>query len=192
MRARWFLLAALLPASLAAQRPQTREGFWFGFGVGQGNLSWKCDGCTDQDHGGPTGFFRLGGTPSQRVLLGAEVNFWSLDFGAAETTAGYAAFTAYWYPSATGGLFLKSGFGGAFYSRHTAVNPVILPKVEATSKAGALVVGGGYDIRLGKISITPMLSFWASNKADLTDNGTTIETGFRHTGGTIQLGITFH
>ena len=53
--------------------------------------------------------------------------------------------------------------------------------------------GGGYDIRVGqKISITPMLSFWGSNKSDLEDNGTTVETGFRHTGATIQLGITFH
>jgi hypothetical protein len=186
MRARWFLLAALLPASLAAQRPQIREGFWIGFGLGQGNLNWKCDSCVAQDHGGPTGFLRLGGTLSQKVLLGAELNFWSLDFGATEITAGYTAFTAYWYPSATGGLFLKGGFGGAIYTRQTGT-------AEATSKGGAIVLGGGYDIRVGrKISITPMLSFWGSNKADLTDNGTTVETGFRHTGGTIQLGITFH
>ncbi|HEV8400300.1 MAG TPA: hypothetical protein VGQ18_10745 [Gemmatimonadales bacterium] len=186
MRARWFLLAALLPSSLAAQNPQTREGFWIGFGVGQGNLAWSCDGCTDQDHGGPTGFLRLGGTPSKKVLLGAELNFWSLDFGATEITAGYTAFTAYWYPSATGGLFLKGGFGGAIYTRKTAAS-------EASSPGGALVLGAGYDIRVGqKLSITPMLSFWGSNKADLKDNGTTIETGFRHTGGTLQVGITFH
>lgn len=186
MRARWLLLAVLLPSSLAAQRPQTREGFWIGFGVGQGNLAWSCDGCVDQDHGGPTGFLRLGGTPSQKVLLGAEMNFWSLDFGATEITAGYTAFTAYWYPSATGGLFLKGGFGGGVFSRQTAAT-------EATSTGGVLVLGGGYDIRVGrKISITPMLSFWGSNKSNLKDNGTTIETGFRHTGGTIQVGITFH
>ena len=176
----------LLPAGLSAQRSQTREGFWIAFGVGQGNLSWKCDGCTDQDHGGPTGFLRLGGTPSQKVLLGAELNFWSLDFGATEITAGYSAFTAYWYPSVTSGLFLKGGFGGAVFTRATATT-------EATSTGGALVLGAGYDIRVGqKISITPMLSFWGSNKSDLKDNGTTIETGFMHTGATLQVGITFH
>ena len=186
MRARWFVLAALLPSSLAAQNPQTREGFWIGFGVGQGNLAWSCDGCTDQDHGGPTGFLRLGGTPSNKVLLGAEMNFWSLDFGATEITAGDTAFTAYWDPNATGGLFLKGGFGGAIYTRKTATS-------EADSPGGPLVLGAGYDIRVGqKISITPMLSFWGSNKANLKDNGTIIETGFRHTGGTIQVGITFH
>jgi len=59
----------LLPTNLAAQRPQTREGFWISFGVGWGNLSWECDGCPSQDHGGPTGFLRLGGAPSQKVLL---------------------------------------------------------------------------------------------------------------------------
>ena len=31
----------LLPTNLAAQRPQTREGFWISFGVGWGNLSWE-------------------------------------------------------------------------------------------------------------------------------------------------------
>src|SRR6266508_4232222 len=112
MRARWILLAALLPSSLAAQRPQTREGFWISFGVGQGNLRWECDGCATQDHGGPTGFIRLGGTPSKKVLLGAEMNGWSLDIGAAEITALTTTFTVYWYPSATGGLFLKGGVGG--------------------------------------------------------------------------------
>ena len=65
-------ISILSPATLAAQRPQTREGFWISFGVGAGNLNWNCDGCTSQDHGGPTGFLRLGGTPSNKFLLGAE------------------------------------------------------------------------------------------------------------------------
>lgn len=176
----------LLPTNLAAQRPQTREGFWISFGVGWGNLSWECDGCPSQDHGGPTGFLRLGGAPSQKVLLGAEFNGWSLDIGPANITAGYSAFTVYWYPSATGGLFIKGGLGGGVYSRDNGTS-------EATSTSGAILLGAGYDIRVGrKISLSPMLTLWSSSKADLKDNGATLDTGFRHSGGTLQVGITFH
>ena len=180
------LLAVLLPSTLLAQRPQTREGFWISFGVGQGNLRWECDGCATQDHGGPTGFLRLGGTPSKKVLLGAEMNGWSLDIGAAEITALTTTFTVYWYPSATGGLFLKGGVGAGVYDRTSA-------STDAHSTSGAIQLGGGYDIRVGqKISITPMLTVWGSGKADLKDGSTTLNTGFRHSGGTIQVGITFH
>jgi len=176
----------LATTNLAAQRAQTREGFWIGFGVGQGNLRWECNGCSTQDHGGPTGFIRLGGTPSQKVLLGAEINGWSLDIGAAEITALTTTFSIYWYPSATGGLFLKGGLGGGVYERKTA-------STDAQSTGGAVQFGGGYDLRVGqKISITPMLTLWASGKADLKDGSTTLNTGFRHSGGTIQVGITFH
>lgn len=71
--------------SLAAQRPQTRRAFWIGFGLGAGNLGWSCDGCSSENHSGPTGFLRLGGAPSQKVLLGAEINAWALDIGVTES-----------------------------------------------------------------------------------------------------------
>jgi hypothetical protein len=176
----------LIGTTLTAQRPQTREGFWISFGFGAGNLSWECDGCTKQDHGGRTGFLRLGGTPSNKILLGAEINAWALDIGPADIIAGYTAFTVYWYPSATGGLFLKGGLGSGYYERQSASS-------RAESTSGAILLGAGYDIRVGrKISISPMLTLWSSSKADLKDNGATLDTGFRHSGGTLQLGITFH
>jgi hypothetical protein len=42
------------------------------------------------------------------------------------------------------------------------------------------------------ISVNPMLTLWRSNKAYLKDNGATLNAGFRHSGATVQLGITFH
>ena len=51
----------------------------------------------------------------------------------------------------------------------------------------------GYDWRVGrKISISPMLTLWSSTKADLRDNDVTVDTGFRHGGANLQVGITFH
>ena len=181
------LAVLLLPfTNLAAQRPQVREGFWISFGVGAGKLSWDCDGCTKEDANGPTGFLRLGGTPSDKVLLGAEFNGWSLDVGAADVTAGYGAFTVYWYPSAAGGIFLKGGLGGASWQKKDAITTV-------GSSSGAVLFGMGYDWRVGrKISISPMLTLWSSTKADLRDNDVTVDTGFRHGGANLQVGITFH
>lgn len=177
---------AALAAPVAAQRPQTRQGFWIGFGFGGGSLAWACDGCADQKEDGPTGFVKLGGTPSEKVRLGAEINSWSLDVGAATITAGVVVFAVDWYPKADGGFFLTGGLGAATYLRQTASS-------DAESSSGALLLGTGYDIRVGRnISLTPMLTFWGSGKADLEANNTAINTGLRHTGATLQLGITFH
>jgi len=177
---------ALFATPALAQRPQTRQGFWIGFGFGGGSLNWDCDGCASQKENGPTGFVKLGGTPSAKVRLGAEINSWSLDVGAATISAGVVVFAVDWYPSADGGFFLTGGLGAATYLRRTASS-------DAESSSGALLLGTGYDIRVGRnISLTPMLTFWGSGNADLEDNGTAINTGLRHTGATLQLGITFH
>lgn len=192
MRTMLMGLAALVttglatPRAVAAQHPQTREGFWIGFGVGSGTLNWECDACPSESHGGPTGFLRLGGTLSAKLRLGGEINGWSLDFGNTKITALVTVFSVDWYPSASGGFFLKGGVGGAAFSRQTAAS-------EAVSSSGSVLLGVGYDIRVGRnVSITPVLNLWGSGAADLKDNGAVVETGLRHTAGTLQLGITFH
>jgi len=180
------VLAASLASPAAAQRPQTRRGFWIGFGFGGGTLGWDCDACTRQSEGGPTAFVRLGGTTSDKVLLGAEVNTWTLDIGAAIITAGVTVFSVNWYPSATGGLFLKGGLGASLYNRETG-------STNATASSGGILLGVGYDIRVAtNMSITPMLTVWGAGKADLKDGATTIQTGLSHNAATLQLGLTFH
>lgn len=46
-------LALVLVSTASAQgRPQTREGFWIGFGLGYGSLGFDCSGCgTDRGSG---------------------------------------------------------------------------------------------------------------------------------------------
>lgn len=181
------VIAALSPTSLAAQRPQTRQGFWISMSGGTGNLNWSCDGCSKRDHGGGTLAVRLGGSPSQNFLLGAEFNELFVDLGVAEISAGYGAFTVYWYPSATGGVFVKGGAGIGTYYRHTS------DTLTARSTSAAILLGAGYDIRVGrKISINPMLTLWSSNKAYLKEEGVPIATGFRQYGVALQLGVTYH
>ena len=175
------------PKILTAQRPQSRPGFWASMSGGSGNLNWSCDGCSKRSHGGATIAMRVGGSPSQNVLLGAEINYLLVDLGTAAINAGYSAFTVYWYPSATGGLFIKSGVGvGTFYQRTS-------DSLTARSASAALLLGAGYDIRVGrKISLNPMLTVWSSNKAYLKEEGAPIATGFRQYGVTLQFGVTYH
>src|SRR5205807_2694432 len=43
------VLAVAGPRWAAAQHPQTREGFWIGFGFGYGSAKPSCDGCAPTD-----------------------------------------------------------------------------------------------------------------------------------------------
>lgn len=181
------VLALLTTTDLAAQRPQTRPGFWASMSAGTGNLNWSCDGCSKRDHGGATLAMRLGGSTSQNFLLGAEFNWTFVDLGTDAINGGYSAFTVYWYPSATGGLFIKGGVGIGTYYRRTS------DSVTARSTSAAILLGAGYDIRVGrKISLNPMLTLWSSNKAFLKDAGVPIATGFRQYGVALQFGVTYH
>lgn len=181
------VITGLSATSLGAQRPQIRQGFWVSMSGGTGNLNWSCDGCAKLDHGGGAIALRLGGSTSQNVLLGAEFNYVLVDLGTAEINGGYAAFTVYWYPRATGGLFIKGGAGVGTFYRHSS------DTVTAQSTSAAVLLGAGYDIRVGrKISVNPMLTLWSSNKAYLKDDGVPIATGFRQYGVALQLGLTFH
>ena len=73
------LTLGLVAEAAAAQAPDihAHRGFWIGFGVGGGkNLSEGLDG---KRVGGGAGYLRLGGTVSQRVLLGFDGTFWGRD-----------------------------------------------------------------------------------------------------------------
>jgi hypothetical protein len=71
-------LGIMLLASPAAWagHPQGRKGFWIGFGGGYGSADIHCDGCDGDRQGSFTGSFKLGGTLSDKVLLGVESNGW--------------------------------------------------------------------------------------------------------------------
>src|SRR2546430_9543539 len=93
------LLIVTMPA-LSAQHPQTRKGFWIGFGLGYGSLS--CTGCSST--GGVSGYLKLGGTVSPHLLLGGETNGWTKNVNGYTLTAGNASFVAYYYPNPAGGF----------------------------------------------------------------------------------------
>ena len=172
-----------------AQHPQVRTGFWIGFGFGYGSAAVSCDGCANADRqAAATGFLKMGGTLNDRILLGGEINVWTKASGAVETTVGNTSFAVYFYPKPAAGWFVRGGVGHAL-----AVVDNAIGGGNAQATGFGFVVGGGYDIRVGRnISITPVLNFYLGADGDLEDHGTTVETGMKHNVLEFGLGLTFH
>ena len=111
------LLTAGATAAQETSAGHPHRGFWIGFGLGGGvNLSEGLDG---QQLGGGGGYLRLGGTPSQKVLLGFESIGWFRELNGASLGRGIGSFVVQFYPSERGGAFLKGGVGFATIARAT-------------------------------------------------------------------------
>ena len=180
------MLAVVGASAAAAQHPQVRKGFWIGFGFGYGSSNVSCDSCpsTSRESGG-TGFIKLGGTVSDKVLLGGEINAWTKSSGGVTADLGNVSFAAYFYPQPKSGFFVKGGVGFAATRLHNSGS--------ADANGYGFVLGLGYDIRVGtNISITPVGNFYFGSDGDLTESGSTLETGWKHNIYDFGLGITFH
>lgn len=157
----------LAPALSAAQGSPAHEhrGFWIGFGLG-GGVNYS-DGLDGERLNGGSGYLRMGGTPSQRVLLGFEGHFWGRDQDGATIARGNGTFAMMFYPSAQGGGFLKGGIGWASISHErTSGN-----STTTTTEGGiGLTVGAGWDVQLGRnLYLTPnvdALFQWFDAKTD--------------------------
>lgn len=150
----FLLLAASASAGVAQGHPQTREGFWISFGFGYSSLG--CENCDDRVSG-TGGYLRMGGTLSQKLLIGGEANGWSKSQGNATLTVGNVGPVLYFYPSATGGFFLKGGLGlstaeldfGGFSGEETGAG---------------ITIGMGYDARVGRgFALTPYFDILSSS-----------------------------
>lgn len=143
-----FFLASVSTTAARGQDRHEHDGFWIGFGIGGGwNVS---DGLDGERLPGSGAYVRLGGTPSQKVLLGFEGSGWARARFDEVLTRGNAMFIAMLYPSENGGFFLKGGVGGASVTRIRAIGTV------ATESGFGATAGIGVDIRLGSnIYLTP-------------------------------------
>lgn len=185
---RWLAVALVIGIAtpLAAQHPQVRKGFWIGFGPTYGSADATCDGCVSGREGSFGLFIKLGGTLSQKVLLGGEINSWMKDEAGVTTFMGSMAAVVYYYPIATGGLFVKGGPGVS--SLQASGNG---PDLEGYG--WGVTAGVGYDIRVGRnISITPVGNFWYGQPGNIQQSGTTVITGWKQNVFEFGLGITFH
>jgi hypothetical protein len=165
------LASLLLPSTATAQ--QTRQGFWFNIGIGYGSLG--CDDCDDRTGGG-SGDLSLGGTLSRHWLLGVGFTGWSREEDGTTLRVSTVDARVRFYPSATGGFFLTGGLGyGQIYARVDGFG-------SDTQNGGALLLGLGYDARIGRnVSLTP---YWNGFAVKTDDSDANV--------GQIGLGITLH
>jgi hypothetical protein len=173
--------------SVWAQYPQRRDGFWIGFGLGYGAANVSCDNCragprTD----GVTGFLKLGGAPSQNLLIGGAITSWSHSSGGATETMANLTGSLYFYPRARSGFFFTGGLGLSGYHVNTA------PGWDGTG--WGLTLGAGYDIRVGRdVSLTPVVNYLYGAVGDVTVPGTgVVGSRWRQDVIDVGLGVTFH
>jgi hypothetical protein len=148
--------------------PSRRQGFWFAIGAASGSVGMECSGCGSDRETGVSGTVRLGGTLSPHWLLGGEIDGWSKSKSGVDMALANVALVASWYPSRTGGFFLKLGLGGLAYSEDDGTD-----KTEVTGASA--IVGLGYDIPVGRtFAITPYLNSIASSSGKVKFNGTSV------------------
>jgi hypothetical protein len=136
---------ALLGIANAPSLAQGRhDGFWIGFGLGGGVAN---------DEGGGAAYFRLGGTPSERILLGGEAIAWAKSENNTTVSQGNATGNILFYPGPNGGFFLKTGLG---FATATATATSGNVTVTVTENGFGTTFGAGYDVKLGSnIYLTP-------------------------------------
>lgn len=145
-----------------APNPHARSGFWFVGGLGYGSLG--CQEC-DVREGGFSGGLALGGTISQKVLLGGATTIWTKSENGVTLSVGTALAMIRFYPSNTGGFFLTGGLGVG------SVDLDISGIVSASETAFGALLGLGYDIRVARnLSLTPYLNSFALSSDALNAN----------------------
>jgi hypothetical protein len=166
-------LSFVLTGIAAAQHKQTRQGFWFNIGLGYGSLG--CQNCSGRT-GSLSGGLALGGTLSQKVVIGAGTNGWTKSESGATLTVSTLTALIRFYPSATGGFFLLGGLG-------VGVIDASVSGFGSNSETGVgAVLGLGYDFRVGEnVSLTPFWNGFAVNSSNSDANV-----------GQIGLGVTIH
>jgi hypothetical protein len=184
-------LACLGAAGLSAQSAQMREGFWIGFGFGGGSAGLSCNlGCEGMSREtGFSGYLKIGGTLTPKLLLGGESTGWTKSDSAGTTfQLGTLVAAAYLYPAPATGFFIKGGPGFAVYreSNDTAG--------KASGMGFGFLLGAGYDIRVSRnISITPVVNFLWGSIGDLkSGDASTQGLGLKENVFDFQVGITFH
>jgi hypothetical protein len=161
------------PSAFAPPPPSkgqhSRRGFWLNGGLGYG--SHGCDDC-DGRQGAPSGGLGLGGTLSQKVLLGVGTTGWYKKEDGVTLHVGTLAAITRFYPSATGGFFLLGGLGvGGIHTEVEGFGSV-------NDRGFGAVVGLGYDARIGRnVSITPFWNGFAIRASDADANVAQIGLG---------------
>ena len=136
-----FIVALVFVAPpLTAQDGPVRDGFWGSVGGGVGfNLTENSEG---ERLTGLSAFARAGWALTPKWLVGGDVIGWFYSEDGADLTRGFVGGTVLFYPSATGGFYLKGSIGSSFSRVSANVAS------DGTNWGFGWALGLGYDIRL--------------------------------------------
>ncbi len=176
MRLVWLVAGAAalaLAAPAEAQREVKHQGFWIGFGLGGG---WNTsDGLDGETLGGGAIYLRMGATPSDRLLVGGEINGWFRDQNGTAIGRGNVTLSLLFYPSRSGGLFVKGGAGLAQVQASQRIGNVT---TTITDEGFGTTLGAGFDIRLGRnLYLTPNVDFLFQTIDDANNTLTLLSLG---------------
>ena len=146
-----------VPAKPKRQRPH-RTGLWGEISLGIGSIRVACTGCADPEFTpGSAGLVRLGGTLTDKVMLGWEsAGFTHEVLGGPEDSTTQSqietiSIVVLWFPWRSG-LFLKGGVGIA-QGRFTVATGATVDSTEGTGIG--MTLGLGWDVPISrKFAIT--------------------------------------
>lgn len=141
---------------------QSRRGFWYSLGVGQGYTDLACGICGgERENGGLSGYARAGGTVTRAFLLGGEVSAWRRSQGELREHMEAVSAAAFWYPHPAHGWYVKFGLGYAMYRANEGDE-----HLAAKIFSGGL--GTGYEMRVSPVlSIAPFVNLMATPSGNL-------------------------
>jgi outer membrane protein with beta-barrel domain len=196
------LSAAAFVAVFAAANAsaQDRAGGWLGVGGGWGSANLTSDEMDESDDTGRENsgvvYFNGGYAVNPHVLVGGELNLWTKSFddqglgGTADVNFYNVLGTVTVYPSAgVGGFFMKGGAGVGFFDMNAKAAGVTVNF--DLGKGLAAIAGGGYDIPVGRLTITPAVNYWYGSTGDMKVLGETLLTGVSHNVITTTVGVTW-
>jgi len=182
------LAVLVLKASQAeAQHIDDRRGMWVSIGLGAAATKVKCSFCSDKATWGPSGYIKLGGTPSRNTLAGVEIAAWRGT--RADTTQEYVNGTAFimFYPVLRYPFFLKGGFGIGRFAEQAG-------SYMLSSNGFSIVLGTGYNFGItDRLWTAPYVNLIIAPSQDGTRKGTgSLTTGISQT--ILQLGakLSYH
>lgn len=184
------LVAVLVPRAATAEQAPPRHGLWIGFGLGGGRVEHWSDQAAAVRRTTVTASLRGGLTVTPALRLGLEINGWGLETSnpndpARGVTVNETLFIAQVYPWPAKGWYLKGGLGwGGYHSNHAAD--------WGSSAFGAIALGAGYELRLGRNVRATLAADWARGPLGSVDNLVTSSTGRRFRGWDLILGIQYH
>lgn len=155
-------MICMLPETISAQDNVDRNGFVLGGWAGYGRMHVNTENASGSSYGTFALGFRGGHTITSRVVMGMELNGWTLkafdtrDPSRGESVSNISIFANY-FPVAGLPLFLEGGGGRLSYTNNS-------PNVSGRDKGSSWFVGSGYEIPTSqKLIIVPQVRYSQGN-----------------------------